>query len=99
MTNQDFDICHRLTNYYFHFHFEGKRSFTHNVSNKHFILWIYFNIDHNICIEDELKTMRDLAEQHDLKNKGWKELPDVVVYKTSAYEVFDKVAAFVFSLK
>ena len=62
--NQNFDVCHRLANDYFHFYFEGKRSFTHNVSNKHFILWIYFNTDDNVCIDNEFKTIIDLSKEH-----------------------------------
>ena len=99
MVDQDFDVCHQLANKYFYFYFEGKKSFTLNVSNRHFVLWVYFNIDDIINVVDQLRTLANLAKEHKLKNKGWNELPDVTVYKASAYEVFDRVAAFVFSLK
>ena len=69
MVDQDFDVCHRLANEYFYFCFEGKKYFSHNVSNRHF-LWVYFNIDDNVNTEDELGTLTNLAKENKLKSKG-----------------------------
>ena len=99
MSNIDFGCCHRLANDYFYRYCESKRSLTHKLSNRHFILWIYFIHDDKFNAEDELKIVKDLSDDHDLKNKSWKKIPDVFVYKASQYEAFDKVAAFVFSPK
>ena len=52
---KNFEICYRLANDYFYFSFEEKRSFAHNVSNRHFVLWIHFNPDDKIDMEKELK--------------------------------------------
>ena len=78
---QNFEDFHRLANDYFYFYFEGKRSFTHKVSNRHFALWIYFNSDNNIDMEKQLKIICDLSKDHNFESSGWNRTPDVVVYK------------------
>ena len=66
-----FEVCHRVANDYFYFHFEGKRSFTHNVSNNRFVLWIYYNNEDMININDEIKIIKDLAGEYKLGEKSW----------------------------
>lgn len=70
-------MCHRLSDDYFYFDFEGKRSFTHIVRNHRFILWIYHNNDDMRNINDDIKVTKDLAEEYKLGRKGWKTVPNV----------------------
>ena len=79
----DFEVCHRVANYYFCFHFESKRSFTHNISNNVFVLWIYYNNADMININNKIKINKDLVEEYKLAKKGWKTVPNIQVFTAS----------------
>ena len=96
----DFHACHKLASEYFYFHHENDiRSLTHNVSCSHFVMWVYYNIDDNFDPNHELQIVSDLAESYDIKNKGWNPNPILKTYKALPYELFDNVAAIIFSPK
>ena len=63
----DFEVCYRVANDYFYFHFESKRSFTHNVNNNCFVLWIYYNNDDMVNINDEINIINDFAGEYKLE--------------------------------
>ena len=95
----DSEVCHRVANDYFYFHFEGKRSFTHNVSDNGFALRIYYNNGDMINISDKIKIIKDFAEEYKLGEKGGKTVQNIQIFKASQYESFDNVVAIIFSPK
>ena len=95
----DFEVCYRVTNDCFYFHFESKKSFTHNVNNNCFVLWIYYNNDDMVNINDEINIINDFAGEYKLGKKGWKTVANIQVFKASQYEIFDNVVAIIFSPK
>lgn len=52
-----------------------------------------------ININDQIKIIRDLAEEYKVSEKGWKIVPNIQIFKASQYEIFDIVVAIVFSPK
>ena len=57
MSDLNYEVCHQLAKEYFYFYCNDKRSFTHNVSNNGFLLWIYFNDDDKFHGEQELRAI------------------------------------------
>ena len=43
----------------------------HSVSNRKFIIWIYFNDEDEFYPEQELKIILQLALEHRLDENGW----------------------------
>ena len=99
MAHLNFNVCHALANYYFYFHCSNKKSFTHNVCNSHFFLWIYYNDDYEFNAHDELKIILRLAHDYGLKKHGWDCNVTLTTFKAAQYEIFDNVVAVIFSPK
>ena len=100
MGSLDFDACHHIANEYYYFHHDDKiRSFNHNVSCSHFVIWIYYNKDDDFDPYHELQKILDIAEKHDLKSKGWSDKAILQTYKALPYELFDNIASVTFSPK
>ena len=100
MVSLDFDAYRQVTNeYHFSHHADKIRSFNHNVSCSHFVIWIYYNKDDDIDPYHELQIFLDIANKHDFKNKGWSDKAILQTYKALPYELFDNIASVVFSQK
>ena len=97
--DRNFVVRHNLANDYFYFHFEEKKSFTHNINSDRFVLWIYYNNDDTISIHDKVKVIKNLADEYDLSNKGWDPIPLVQIFKASQHEISGNIIAIVFSAK
>ena len=56
---REFELCHKLANEYFHLYLNlCTRSFTRNVSNERFIIFIYYKIDGIIDIDNEVWMLK-----------------------------------------
>ena len=99
MADLNFEVCHALANEYFCFHCDNKRSFTHNISNNRFVLWIYFNDDDEFYGEQELGIILQLATDHKLDENGWDKHVTLTTHRATHYEIFDNVVAIIFSPK
>lgn len=59
IVTREFELCHKLANEYFHLYLNlCTRSFTRNVSNERFIIFIYYKIDGIIDIDNEVWMLK-----------------------------------------
>ena len=56
--NVNFEVRDSLANEYFYFHCDGKRSFSHDVADSCFVIWVYFNSDDEFDPRHKLQIIK-----------------------------------------
>ena len=93
MSNLDFDVCHEIANVYFYFyHDDNIRSFTHTVDSSHFVILIYYNNSDSFDPYHELRIILDLILSYNLDSNGSSEKIILWTDKLTPFELFDNAA-------